>query len=50
MHSEAEQIKTLDLGAKNIYYKAKQGQWVDHAQKPEPLDGFREEFLKTTLG
>ena len=35
MNSEAKQTETPELGAEKIYCRAKQGEWVAHAQKAQ---------------
>ena len=40
MHSEAEQTETSEFGAEKDLCRAKQGEWVAHAEKPQLPDGF----------
>ena len=47
MHSEAKQTERQSLEQRKVYCRAKQGEWVAHAQKtPKLLKGFQQNIFK----
>ena len=51
VHCEAKQTKNDGVWSRERFMaRAKQTEWVAHAQRPNFLMGFRKEFLKAKIG